>query len=137
MHMEICCLYLVSCHKRSFAALATLIFLFSANALLFASHAAEEMQVGAGRHISDQIAGSGNPRPMDHYHAHDEENAKGGETRHRDCCSSHGPHSHDLTDAPPPALIPSLSVAILKFQELNACLPEVFFDLFVPPQNLA
>lgn len=123
--------------KRSFAALVTLIFLLSPNALLFAAHAAEEMQVAFNGGISHPLASPQNPHPEEHHHTHCQPDGQGGETPDHDCCSSHVPHSHDLAQAPAPALVFSAPLAPLVFLEPAVYLPEVFLDRFVPPQNLA
>jgi hypothetical protein len=119
--------------KRSLAALITLIFLLSPNALLFATHAALELQLA----VNYPLASEQNPHPEEHHHAHCQPDGQGGEAPDQGCCSSHLPHSHDLAQAPVPALVFSAPLAPFAFLEPAVFLPEVFLDPFVPPQNPA
>jgi hypothetical protein len=112
------------------------VFLLSANALLFTPHAVEEMQATFSRLVSYQPASSENSHPADHDHAHADEGAQGGGAAHRDCCSAHAPHSHDVANVPVPVLNSPVSVCFVTFLEPSAYVPEVFLDRFVPPQNL-
>lgn len=130
------CLDIVLLCKRSLATLAALIFLLSPNALLFASHATEEMQLAICSGGHDPIASPLNAHSADHHHTHCEPDGQNGETPERGCCSSHIPHSHDLVPAPVPSLICSVSVPAVTFFEPMVYIPEVFLDRFVPPQNL-
>lgn len=123
--------------KRSISALVTLLFLLSPNVLLFASHAAQELQLAFSSDINYPLASQQNPHPEEHHHTHCQPDGQGGETPDHDCCSSHVPHSHDLAQAPVPALVFSVPPAPLVFPEPSVYLPEVFLDRFVPPQNFA
>lgn len=123
--------------KRSLAALVALLFLLSPNVLLFSAHAAQELQLAFSGGISHAMAGPQNPHSQDHHHTHCQPDGQGGETPDQGCCSSHLPHSHDLAQAPVPALVFSVPLAPLVFPEPAVYLPEVFLDRFVPPQNPA
>lgn len=123
--------------KRSLAALITLIFLLSPNALFFAAHAAQELRLAFSGGISHAMASPQNPLSEDHHHTHCQPDGQGGEAPDQGCCSSHLPHSHDLAQAPVSSLAFSLPQALVAFLEPAIYLPEVFLDPFVPPQNPA
>lgn len=123
--------------KRSLAALVTLLFLLSPNVLLFAAHAAQELRLAFSGGISHAMASQQKPHSQDHHPTHCRPDGQGGEAPDQGCCRSHLPHSHDLAQAPVPALVFSAPLASFAFLEPAVFLPEVFLDPFVPPQNPA
>lgn len=122
-------------HKTLLASLTLLVFLFSANALCFGSHAVEEMLQAA-----DQVANASLEEPraisFSHHHHPGAADDKGHDGSGSDsyCCDTQ--HNHDLAGAST-ASVSALNFSTLPFIEPFAWLPEVFLDRFIPPQNLS
>ena len=115
--------------------LVLLTFLFSANALSFGNHAAEEMH-----QAMKQIAALSNLEALSaedahavfaHHHGHHDS----GQSENHD--SSEGHHSHDTETAPLAFTVATLASSSLRFFEPFSYIPEVFFDRFIPPKNHA
>ncbi len=108
------------------ALLLLLAFLFSDNAMLFGKHVAEDLS-----HATECFTSTtdGSPAPSQSGTGHH------GEREGGDCCETM--HSH--------AWAPCQSLALSYLPKLSSLLesepfrhfPEVFLDLFIPPQNLA
>jgi hypothetical protein len=129
-------LHQLNCHKTLLASLLLLVYLFSANALVFGIHAAEEMILAADHGATTCASlGPGEVNLSDVYD-HDHSDAGHGKDHHGDGFSdSH--HTHDLADGPIASISKVISSTSLRFFEPFAWFPTVFLDRFIPPQNLA
>lgn len=126
-------------HKALLASLSLLIFLFSANAFSFGIHVAEEMLYAVQQAVNVSATSLEEARSVGsyhhhHHHHHDTTNDKSHNSSDSDCCDTC--HNHDLADGPPLATAAS-TFSTLRFIEPFAWLPEIFLDLFTPPQNHA
>jgi hypothetical protein len=133
-HRESSHLIRIPFHRSVIAGLVLLTFLFSANGLLFGSHLAEEMLSAATRivddtHDSTSLCGL---HSSSHHHDH-------GHHSHSDteCCGAHGHHSHDFRIGQSLVVSPSFSSSQRRFFHIDAYIPEVYLDRFIPPQNPA
>lgn len=128
-------------HKTLLASLTLLVFLFSANAFFFGSHAAEEMLQAAYQAANVSVLPTSSLEEArvvgSHHHHHpstaDDESHHGhDDSAGNDCCDTQ--HSHDLADGSTPSAS-ALTFSTLRFIEPFAWLPEIFLDRFIPPQN--
>lgn len=121
-------------HKNRISAVFLFFFLFSANALLFSTHAVQEM--GHDHTAASYVSSSGTtadaPAAVTASHQHDDQQGaqhNSGES----CCDS---HSHATILYQPlnyqhtPFSIAQRSSDPFRF------IPEVYLDKFIPPQNL-
>ncbi|MDO3380262.1 hypothetical protein [Geoalkalibacter halelectricus] len=127
-------MFRISVHGSIISSIVLLIFLFSANGLLFGSHAAKEIFSGAaGIACEDHDFASGcELHSSSHHHGHDHHSHNGTE-----CCGTHGNHSHDFRSVQPLIVSPSLSSSQHRFFDIAVFLPEVYLERFIPPQNRA
>ena len=129
-------------HKTLLASLTLLVFLFSANAFFFGSHAAAEMLQAAYQVANASVLPTSSleeARTVGSYHHHhhpataDDKGHDGhNDSASKDCCDTQ--HSHDLADGSTPSAS-ALTFSTLRFIEPFAWHPEIFLDRFIPPQN--
>jgi hypothetical protein len=113
----------IATHKTLLGFIVLLVFAFSANALLFGSHAAEEARgavtaAGAVEHHHDDSG---------HEHGNDQDGSH--------CCDTH--HSHDVTGSDPFVLASWNQCAGLGGIDPTSHILEVFPERFIPPQHQA
>jgi hypothetical protein len=132
-HRESSQLIKIPFHRSVIAGITLLTFLFSANGLLFGSHAAEEMLSAATRiagDTHDSTSFCGLHSLSDH---HDHSHHSHSDT---ECCGAHGHHSHDFRSGQSLVVAPSFSSSQRpRFFDIDACIPEVYLERFIPPQN--
>jgi len=132
-------LHRLNCHKTLLSSLILLAYLFSANALVFDGHAAEEMILAADHGAITSVfsgSGAGEVNLSDAYDDHDHSGAGHGKDHHGDGFSdSH--HTHDLADDPIASIFELIHSSTLRFFEPFVWFTTVFLDRFIPPQNLA
>ena len=113
----------IATHKPFLGFIVLLAFAFSANALLYGTHAAEEAREivaagGAGEHHhNDSGHDDGNDQDASH------------------CCDTH--HSHDVTGSDPFVLDSWIPYSELGGSNPTHHLLEVCHERFVPPQHQA
>ncbi len=111
-----------------------LTFLFSANALSFGHHAAEEMHQAMNQIVALSTLPALSAEDAHAVFAHHHNQPDDGDNSH-DSNESH--HSHDTETAPITFAVATLASSLLRFIEPSSYLPEVFFDRFIPPRNHA
>ncbi|MHB8707241.1 MAG: hypothetical protein ACYC9I_00030 [Desulfuromonadales bacterium] len=114
---------LIATHKTLLGIIVLLVFVFSANALLFGSHAAEEARgavttAGAVEHHHDDSG---------HEHGNDQDGSH--------CCDTN--HSHDVTGSDPYVLTSWTQGTSLGAIDPTHHLLEVCHERFIPPQHQA
>jgi hypothetical protein len=133
LHRESSQLIRIPFHRSVIAGIVLLTFLFSANGLLFGSHAAEEMLSEATRIVGDtrdsaSFCGHHSSHHHDHsHHSHSD----------TECCGAHGHHNHDFKSGQPLIVSPSFSTFQRRFFDIDAYISEVYLERFIPPQNRA
>jgi hypothetical protein len=115
--------------------LVLLTFLFSANALSFGHHAAEEMHQAMNQIAAISNLSALSAEDAHAVFAHHHGQPDGGDSNSHDNNESH--HSHDTETAPITFTVATLASSLLRFIEPFSYLPEVFFDRFIPPQKHA
>lgn len=115
--------------------LVLLTFLFSANALSFGHHAAEEMHQAMNQIAAISTLPALSAEDTHAVFAHHHGQPDGGDSKNHDSNESH--HSHDTEAATIAFTLTTLVSSPLRFIEPFSYLPEVFFDRFIPPQNHA
>ncbi|TLM67211.1 MAG: hypothetical protein FDZ69_04795 [Deltaproteobacteria bacterium] len=113
----------ITAHKTLLGVIILLAFVFSANALLFGSHAVEEAR---GTMTAASAVG----------HHHDDaghEHGNGQDSSH--CCDTH--HSHDVTGSDAFELASWIQGTRLVAIDPTHHLLEVFHERFIPPQHQA
>ena len=112
-----------------------LTFLFSANALSFGHHAAEEMHQAMNQIAAistlPALSAEDAHAVFAHHHGHHD----GGDSQNHDSNEAH--HSHDTEAGPLAFKVATLASSLLRFIEPFSSIPEVFLDRFIPPQNHA
>ena len=113
----------ITAHKTLLGVIVLLVFVFSANALLFGSHAAEEARgavtaAGAVEHHHDDSG---------HEHSNDQDGSH--------CCDTN--HSHDVTDSESFELAAWTQSTSLRVIDPTHHLLEVYRERFIPPQHQA
>jgi hypothetical protein len=113
--------------------LVLLTFLFSANALSFGHHAAEEMHQAMNQIVAistlEALSTEDAHAVFAHHHGHPDD----GQSENHDSNEVH--HSHDTESAPLELILAPLASSSLHFIELFVWTPEVYFDRFIPPQD--
>jgi hypothetical protein len=114
------------------AGIVLLTFLFSANGLLFGSHAAEEMLSETTRIVGDTHDSASLCGLLSLADHHDHSHHCHSDT---ECCGAHGHHSHDFRSGQPLNISPSFFSFQRRFCDIDACIPEVYLERFIPPQQ--
>jgi hypothetical protein len=130
-HRESSQLIRIPFHRPVIAAIALLTFLFSANGLLFGSHAADEMLSEAWG-VGDS---HGSASACGHLSVSDQHDHSHHSHSDTDCCGAHGHHSHDFRSGQPLVVSPSFFSSRRRFFDIDAAIPEVYLERFIPPQQ--
>ena len=117
--------------------LVLLTFLFSANALSFGHHAAEEMHQAMNPIVAISTFPALSAEDTHTVFAHHHGQPDDGDSSKKTHDSNESHHSHDTEAATIAFTLVALASSPLRFTEPFSCLPEVFFDRFIPPQNHA
>jgi hypothetical protein len=116
--------------------LVLLAFLFSANALSFGRHAAEEMHQAMNQIAAISTLPALSAEDTHAVFAHHHGQPDGGDSnKNHDSNEAH--HSHDTEAATIALALSALASSPLRFIEPFSYLPKVFFDRFIPPKNHA
>lgn len=111
-------------------------FLFSANALSFGQHAAEEMHQAMNQITAlstlPALSAEDAHAVFAHHHGHPDDD---GQSNNHDSSESH--HSHDTEAAAIALTFVTPAPSALRCIEPLSYFPEVFFDRFIPPKNHA
>jgi len=113
----------IATHKTLLGFITLQVFAFSANALLYGSHAAEEAR---GAVTASGEAGH-------HHHHPGKDHNEDPDANH--CCDTN--HSHDVTGSDPFALASRTLCSRLGGVDPASHLLEVFHERFIPPQHQA
>lgn len=109
-------------------------FLFSANALSFGHHAAEEMHQAMNQIAAistlPALSAEDAHAVFGHHHGHPDDD---GQSKDHDSSETH--HSHDTEAATIALTFATPASSALRGIEPLSCFPEVFLDRFIPPKN--
>jgi hypothetical protein len=116
--------------------LVLLTFLFSANALSFGQHAAEEVHQAMNQITAlstlPALSAEDAHAVFAHHHGHPDAD---GQSKDHDSSETH--HSHDTEAAAIVLTLATPSSSALYGREPFSYFPEVFLDRFIPPKNHA